>query len=154
MKDTKEIVKELKEMKRRIDELLILCGYDPSSSLRDEENLKIVTYCMIELGIRADLKGYAYIRTAIEWAIEEPRVTHAMTKELYPDLAKKYETQASRVERAIRHAIEVGCDRGNPELYAEIFGYTISATKGKPTNSEFIARVADHIKLNMLNHKF
>lgn len=110
---------------------------------------KIVTEFIHELGVPAHIKGYQYIRTAIMMVVKDMDLLNFITKQLYPDIAKKYSTTASRVERAIRHSIEVAWSRGKPETMNEIFGYTIHTGKGKPTNSEFIAMVADRIRLGI-----
>lgn len=109
----------------------------------------IVTKFIHELGVPAHIKGYQYIRTAIMMVIDNMELLNYITKQLYPAIAKQYSTTSSRVERAIRHSIEVAWNRGNPETMAEIFGYTIHTGKGKPTNSEFIAMVADKIRLQI-----
>ncbi len=106
-----------------------------------------VTDCILDLGIPAHIKGYYYIRTAIITAVGDPEVMHAVTKVLYPAIAKKFGTSPSRVERAIRHAIEVAWERGDIDKLQSAFGYTVSVHKGKPTNSEFIALLADKIRL-------
>ncbi len=106
-----------------------------------------VTDCILELGIPAHIKGYYYIRTAIIMSMENPELLHAVTKILYPTIAKKFQTTPSRVERAIRHAIEVSWERGDIEKLQAVFGYTVSVNKGKPTNSEFIALLADKLRL-------
>ncbi len=106
-----------------------------------------VTEMIHEIGIPAHIKGYHYLRDAILMAIEDMDVLNAITKILYPTVAKKYQTTSSRVERAIRHAIEVAWSRGKIDILDDLFGYTISNGKGKPTNSEFIALVADTIRL-------
>jgi len=108
---------------------------------------KEVTDMIHSLGVPAHIKGYQYLRTAIGMAVREPSLIGAITKQLYPMIAKEYETSPSRVERAIRHAIEVAWSRGKMETLEETFGYTVSLGKGKPTNSEFIALVADKIRL-------
>lgn len=100
-----------------------------------------------EIGIPAHIKGYQYLRDSIILSITDKEVISSITKILYPTIAKKYQTTASRVERAIRHAIEVAWNRGNTDTLYELFGYTISNGKGKPTNSEFIALIADNIRL-------
>ena len=107
----------------------------------------VVTKHIHELGVPAHIKGYQYIRSAILMVIEDMDVLNYITKQLYPTIAKQYGTTSSRVERAIRHSIEVAWNRGKPETLNEIFGYTIDTGKGKPTNSEFIAMVADQIRL-------
>ena len=118
-----------------------------------EENTKVnsletrVTDLIHEIGIPAHIKGYHYLRDAIMMAIEDMDVLNAITKILYPTVAKTHQTTSSRVERAIRHAIEVAWSRGKLDTLDELFGYTVSNGKGKPTNSEFIALVADTIRL-------
>ncbi len=115
---------------------------------RYEENLENrVTNMLHEIGIPAHIKGYHYLRDAIMMSVEDMDVLNAITKVLYPTVAKKYHTTSSRVERAIRHAIEVAWNRGKLDTLDELFGYTISTGKGKPTNSEFIALTADTIQL-------
>ena len=109
----------------------------------------IVTDFIHELGVPAHIKGYQYIRSAIMMVVENMDLLNFITKQLYPEIAKAYNTTASRVERAIRHSIEVAWSRGKPEVMNEIFGYTIHTGKGKPTNSEFIAMVADRIRLQL-----
>ena len=106
-----------------------------------------VTAIMHELGIPAHIKGYMYLRDAIIMVTSRVELLSRITKELYPAIAEKYSTTPSRVERAIRHAIEVAWTRGNVEFIDEMFGHTVSQDKGKPTNSEFIAMVADKLRL-------
>lgn len=106
-----------------------------------------VTAIIHEIGVPAHIKGYQYLREAIMIAVENMDVINAVTKVLYPEVAKRYGTTASRVERAIRHAIEVAWDRGDLETLQKYFGYTVSTAKGKPTNSEFIAMIADQLQL-------
>ena len=107
-----------------------------------------ITKILHSVGIPAHIKGYHFIREAVEMVIENPTVIGQVTKTLYPSIAKKFDSSPTKVERAIRHAIELGWTRGNQDIIDEIFGYTISAIKAKPTNSEFIAMVADYISLN------
>ncbi len=107
----------------------------------------MVTELLHEIGIPAHIKGYHYLRESIMMSIEENDILNAVTKILYPTVAKRYQTTSSRVERAIRHAIEVAWSRGKLDTLEELFGYTVSNGKGKPTNSEFIALVADTIRL-------
>lgn len=109
---------------------------------------KDVTDMIHELGVPAHIKGYQYLREAIMMAVEDMEMLSSITKILYPTIAKKFQTTPSRVERAIRHAIEVAWSRGRMETLDEMFGYTINTGKGKPTNSEFIALIADKIRLN------
>ncbi len=108
-----------------------------------------ITMYIQQLGVPAHIKGYQYIRDAIGMVIEDMDAINSITKILYPTVAKHYNTTPSRVERAIRHAIEVAWDRGNPDVLNDFFGYTIVSSKGKPTNSEFIAMIADKIRLEM-----
>lgn len=115
-----------------------------------EYNLeKDVTDMIHEIGVPAHIKGYQYLREAIMMSVEDVEMLNSITKILYPSIAKKYQTTPSRVERAIRHAIEVAWSRGKMETLDALFGYTINIGKGKPTNSEFIALIADKIRLNM-----
>lgn len=107
-----------------------------------------ITKMLHELGIPAHIKGYQYLRDAISMVVRDREMMEAVTKILYPEIAKKNYTSSSRVERAIRHAIEVAWGRGSLEVIDELFGYTISTGKGKPTNSEFIALIADKICLD------
>jgi len=109
----------------------------------------IVTEEIHEIGVPSHIKGYQYVREAIMLVVNDMDVINAVTKALYPAVAKKFGTTSSRVERAIRHAIEVAWDRGNLEVIQSIFGYTVSVEKGKPTNSEFIAMIADRIQLQL-----
>ena len=106
-----------------------------------------VTAIIHEIGVPAHIKGYQYLRDAIVLAVNDMDVINAVTKVLYPEVAKRFNTTASRVERAVRHAIEVAWDRGDLETLQKYFGYTVSNTKGKPTNSEFIAMIADRLQL-------
>ena len=116
---------------------------------RDIETL--VTNVIHEIGVPAHIKGYQYLREAIIIAVGDMEVINAITKVLYPQVAKTFSTTPSRVERAIRHAIEVAWDRGDLDTLQRFFGYTVSNTKGKPTNSEFIALIADRLQLQMRN---
>jgi len=106
-----------------------------------------VTKIIHQMGVPAHIKGYQYLRDAIIVVIEDVSLLNAVTKELYPLIAKKYMTTSSRVERAIRHAIELAWDRGNVDMMNRFFGYTINVERGKPTNSEFIAMVADKLRI-------
>ena len=108
-----------------------------------------VTEILHQIGVPAHIKGYHYLRDSILMAIEDPEIINAVTKQLYPSVAKRYNTTSSRVERAIRHAIEVAWDRGDVDVLNSYFGYTIHNTRGKPTNSEFIAMIADKLCLQM-----
>jgi two-component system, response regulator, stage 0 sporulation protein A len=106
-----------------------------------------ITSIIHEIGVPAHIKGYLYLREAISMVYNDIELLGSITKVLYPDIAKKYNTTASRVERAIRHAIEVAWSRGNIDSISSLFGYTVSISKAKPTNSEFIAMVADKLRL-------
>ena len=119
-------------------------------SKNDEDSLEaLVTNIIHELGVPAHIKGYQYLREAIIMVINNIDIINQITKQLYPDIAKKFKTTPSKVERAIRHAIEVAWARGEQQAVERIFGYTISASKGKPTNSEFIAMIADKLRLEL-----
>ena len=113
----------------------------------------LVTGIIHEIGVPAHIKGYQYLREAIIIAVNDMDVINAITKVLYPQVAKTFQTTPSRVERAIRHAIEVAWDRGDLDTLQRFFGYTVSNTKGKPTNSEFIALIADKLQLQLKNTK-
>lgn len=127
-------------------------GYEPENPIESGINLEArVTDMIHEIGIPAHIKGYHYLRDAIIMAIEDMDVLNAITKVLYPTVAKKHQTTSSRVERAIRHAIEVAWSRGKLDTLDDLFGYTVSNGKGKPTNSEFIALIADTIRLEYKN---
>jgi two-component system response regulator (stage 0 sporulation protein A) len=106
-----------------------------------------VTSIIHDIGVPAHIKGYQYLREAIIMTVNDMDTINAITKVLYPTVAKRYKTTSSRVERAIRHAIEVAWDRGDVEVLNSFFGYTVSNIKGKPTNSEFISMIADRIRL-------
>ena len=106
-----------------------------------------ITSIIHEIGVPAHIKGYMYLREAITMVVNDMELLSAVTKELYPSIAKKYNTTASRVERAIRHAIEVAWGRGQVDAINKLFGYTVHNEKGKPTNSEFIAIIADKLRL-------
>lgn len=125
---------------------------EDTSSIRISRNEPLdleqeITNIIHEIGVPAHIKGYMYLREAINMVVNNIELLSAVTKELYPSIAKKFNTTASRVERAIRHAIEVAWSRGQVDTINRIFGYTVSNGKGKPTNSEFIAMVADKLRL-------
>ena len=127
---------------------LLTCGQEEEEQADDVRDLeRRVTAIIHDIGVPAHIKGYQYLREAIGLAVEDMDIINAVTKVLYPAVAKKFGTTASRVERAIRHAIEVAWDRGDLETLQKYFGYTVSNAKGKPTNSEFIAMIADRISL-------
>lgn len=117
----------------------------------EDESLEAqISRILHNIGIPAHIKGYAYLRAAITMTVEDPDMINFVTKALYPSVAKKFGTTTSRVERAIRHAIEVAWDRGDVETLNSYFGYTISRQRGKPTNSEFIAMIADKLRLGVI----
>ena len=122
----------------------------PGTVVDEETQLEIlVTETLHEIGVPAHIKGYQYVRDSIIFAINDMEIINSVTKILYPTVAKKYKTTASRVERAIRHAIEVAWDRGDIDVLQKYFGYTVSNIKGKPTNSEFISMISDKLRLKM-----
>ena len=122
--------------------------YEGSGQAQMDADLEaVVTEIIHEIGVPAHIKGYQYLREAIILTINDMDMINAVTKVLYPEVAKKFGTTPSRVERAIRHAIEVAWDRGDIEVLQKFFGYTVSNIKGKPTNSEFIAMIADSLTL-------
>ncbi len=124
----------------------------PAPRRMDKTSIEsMVTGIIHEIGVPAHIKGYQYLREAIIIAVNDMDVINAITKVLYPQVAKTFGTTPSRVERAIRHAIEVAWDRGDLDTLQRFFGYTVSNTKGKPTNSEFIALIADKLQLQLKN---
>ena len=132
---------EFEELENKINKM----GESIDSNNKD---LKInLTKLLHELGVPSHIKGYEYIREGIMLLYNDPSIIGGITKELYPEIAEKYNTSVSRVERAIRHAIEVSWNRGNLDLMEEVFGHSVDYDKAKPTNSEFIVTVADKLKL-------
>ncbi len=132
-----------------MEQMRLLCfgeSAEDSAALALE---RTVTGIIQEIGVPAHIKGYQYVREAIVLAVQDIEVINAVTKVLYPAVAKRYNTTPSRVERAVRHAIETAWDRGDLETLQSYFGYTVNSAKGKPTNSEFIAMIADRIRLRM-----
>ena len=120
------------------------------SFIENNSNMQTkITNIMHEIGVPVHIKGYIYLREAIELVVDDVSLLGAITKELYPAIAKKYKTTSSRVERAMRHAIEVTCTRGDAQAMSGLFGYSISSHKAKPTNSEFIAMIADKLRLEL-----
>ena len=139
---------------RRNREAQKISAYE-SSSYYMERNLESdVTHIIHEIGVPAHIKGYQYLRDAIILSVNDQEMLNSITKILYPTIAKHHQTTPSRVERAIRHAIEVAWSRGKMDTIDELFGYTVSNGKGKPTNSEFIALIADKIRLEYKNQTF
>ncbi len=140
-------IKSLQKIKAR--------SYDTTSSLSASGDLEAqVTKIIHQIGVPAHIKGYQYLRTAILMTIDDNEIINSVTKVLYPTVAKKYQTTTSRVERAIRHAIEVAWDRGDVDTLNSYFGYTIQNSRGKPTNSEFIAMIADNLRLKYKCYAF
>ena len=128
----------------------IKSSYINLENTKKEDNLEaLVTNIIHEVGVPAHIKGYQYLRDGIIMVVQNIDVLNQITKQLYPDLAKKHKTTPSRVERAIRHAIEVAWNRGRLDIMENVFGYTVDANKGKPTNSEFIAMIADKLRLEL-----
>lgn len=138
-------------MTERLKQLIKWAKKDNSVSVKQESNNleTVISDIMREIGVPAHIKGYQYLRESIMLVIEKPDLIHAVTKELYPTIAKNNTTTSSRVERAIRHAIEVAWDRGDVDVLSSYFGYTILNSRGKPTNSEFIAMISDKLRLKM-----
>ena len=122
-----------------------------TTSIPTDDLESIITDVIHEIGVPAHIKGYNYLREAISLCIQDKEFINSITKLLYPTVARNYQTTSSRVERAIRHAIEVAWSRGREEILNSIFGYTIDTNKGKPTNGEFIAMISDSIRLKMKN---
>ncbi len=119
------------------------------SPFTDSDMDVVISDIMRQIGVPAHIKGYQYLRTAIKLSVNDSEMLGSVTKLLYPTVAKMYNTTSSRVERAIRHAIEVAWDRGDVDVLSSYFGYTIQSQRGKPTNSEFIAMISDKLKLSM-----
>ncbi len=120
---------------------------ETAENIKEHDLEKDVTDIIHEIGVPAHIKGYQYLREAIMMSVNDTEMLSSITKILYPTIAKKFQTTPSRVERAIRHAIEVAWSRGKMETLDAMFGYTINTGKGKPTNSEFVALIADKIRL-------
>lgn len=125
---------------------------DTTGTEKEDDMEAQVTKIIHQIGVPAHIKGYQYLRTAILMTIQDSDIINSVTKVLYPSVAKKYQTTTSRVERAIRHAIEVAWDRGDLDTLNSYFGYTIQNSRGKPTNSEFIAMIADNMRLKYKIH--
>ena len=132
---------------RRSSARSIIGGFSDGS---DSMEIRI-TEILHQIGVPAHIKGYHYLRDSIMMCVDTPEIINAVTKKLYPSVAKKYDTTPSRVERAIRHAIEVAWDRGDVDILNSYFGYTIHNGRGKPTNSEFIAMISDKLRLRIKN---
>ena len=139
-------------MAERISRIAKTPGAQEGVLVSDRPDLEVmVTEIIHQIGVPAHIKGYHYVRESIMLAVERPEIINSVTKQLYPEVAKRFGTTASRVERAIRHAIEVAWDRGDVDTLNSYFGYTIHNGRGKPTNSEFVAMIADKIRLKLRN---
>ncbi len=137
------------EIKALADRINTIINYTSKTENEGGQDLKvIVTNIIHRIGVPAHVKGYHYLREAIILSVNDGKMLSSVTKELYPSVAKEFNTTPTRVERAIRHAIEIAWERGNIDTLNSLFGYTINAGKGKPTNSEFIALVVDKININ------
>lgn len=143
-----ERVKTARNYNKKLPENKKIIGANEDKKKFMDRNIESdVTNIIHDVGVPAHIKGYQYLREAIIISVNDQEMLNSITKILYPTIAKRFQTTASRVERAIRHAIEVAWNRGKMETIDELFGYTINAEKGKPTNSEFIALIADKIRL-------
>lgn len=151
------VLKQVKNVRQRNNrtagEVKKVNAYERTEELTERNLESEVTTIIHEIGVPAHIKGYQYLREAIIMSVTDIEMLNSITKILYPTIAKKYQTTPSRVERAIRHAIEVAWSRGKMDTIDELFGYTINNGKGKPTNSEFIALIADKIRLEFKNRK-
>lgn len=145
--DLNYFVKSINEIVNFQNDDLSRLGNDELEKYQKVKLENEITEILHEVGIPAHIKGYMYLRSSIMETYYNPDILGQVTKVLYPDIARMYNTTSSRVERAIRHAIEVAWNRGNTDAIDEIFGYTVSATKSKPTNSEFIAMISDKLRL-------
>ena len=141
------------EQNALLDRMAAVFGQKAPEEEHPAELKNLVTSVIHEIGVPAHIKGYQYLREAIMIAVDDMDVINAVTKVLYPEVAKRFNTTPSRVERAIRHAIEVAWDRGDLETLQKYFGYTVSNAQGKPTNSEFIAMIADRLVLEQKNNR-
>ena len=145
---------DLKDLEQRVLEATNKKEITKGITAKDHDLKISVTKLLHELGVPSHIKGYQYIREGILILYNNPEIVGGITKELYPEIATKYDTSVSRVERAIRHAIEVSWNRGNLDLMEEIFGHSVDYDRAKPTNSEFIVTVADKLKLEHTIIKF
>lgn len=147
--DVEVMVERIMKLSGTLASRSIAAGESIAGSEPDLELM--VTEIIHQIGVPAHIKGYHYVRESIMLAVRQPEIINSVTKLLYPTVAKKFETTASRVERAIRHAIEVAWDRGDVDTLNSYFGYTIHNGRGKPTNSEFVAMIADKLRLRLKN---
>ena len=145
-KTARELIEELKQRGFTSDEIFeAILG---EKEIAEESLEEKVSRILHEIGMPAHINGYRYVRKAIILVLENPKMIEGVTKVLYPEIAKEFDTTPSRVERGIRHAIEVAWDRGDTKVLQRHFGYTIQAERGKPTNSEFIAMLSDNLILS------
>ncbi|MCK8825434.1 sporulation transcription factor Spo0A [Fuchsiella alkaliacetigena] len=145
--DLEKLVSRIKQLANPLEVQGGLTASSLGNSNQNQDLNMQITDIMHEIGVPAHIKGYLYLRKAINMVVEEVELLGAVTKELYPLVARNFNTTPSRVERAIRHAIEVAWERGNTEAINEMFGHSITSESGKPTNSQFIAKVADKLRL-------
>lgn len=150
-RDIEKLVKVLYSLKNGDVLRIEITKYNNNEVKVNEDDLeRRIFKFQTQLGIRSNIKGYNYIKTAITLAYNDSTILESVTKRLYPDIAKIYNTTASRVERAIRHAIETAWMNGNVDVINDIFGYSVCADKAKPTNSEFIAHVVNAMQMNLI----
>ena len=145
--DIEMLADRIAKLSDRDSDLTVIHSFGNNSKNTDLELM--ITEIIHQIGVPAHIKGYHYLREAITLAVNNADIINSVTKQLYPTVAKKYQTTSSRVERAIRHAIEVAWDRGDIDVLNSYFGYTIHNERGKPTNSEFIAMIADKLRLRL-----
>lgn len=141
----KEVLTEIRKISESLNRIVKLFEEESNEEVNKEDYYNI-TNLLKDLGVPANIHGYYYIRTGILMVIKNPELIHFVTKELYPEIAKEYNTTVTKVERAIRHAIEKSMIQGDPKLLEEIFSYSYSSQKGKPTNAVYIATLADYLK--------
>ena len=147
--DLHDLLSKVRQVAQLTKTQLVISASETKIPKLDQKIENMVTDVIHEIGVPAHIKGYQYLRDAIIRTVNDMDMINAVTKALYPQVAKKFNTTASRVERAIRHAIEVAWDRGDLEVLQKYFGYTVSNIKGKPTNSEFIALISDRLQLQL-----
>jgi len=147
--DAKDIAARIREASKITPSSVSVISAHSGNAITENNLESVITDIIHDIGVPAHIKGYNYLRDAISLCIKDDEFINSITKLLYPTVAKNFSTTSSRVERAIRHAIEVAWNRGREEVLTDIFGYTIDTNKGKPTNGEFIAMISDSIKLKM-----
>ena len=147
----------LKQASKQLTKIIDVCSANKNKEelmeLSDKDMQIEVTDILHSLGIPSHIKGYQYVRTAILMVFDDPGFIGGITKKLYPDISKRFNTSVQRVERAIRHAIEVAWLRGDIDVMEEIFGHSVDIDRAKPTNSEFIVTIADKLRLDMIDRK-